>query len=163
MNPITLVAISDTHIPLETHALPKELMAVLENADVIVHTGDFINISVLQMLRELGPPVYAVYGNLDGDALRRELPEMRAEPIAGYEVGMIHGWGPPTRLAERVRRRFGEIDLILYGHSHIPMIDTIDGALVVNPGSTSRNRNDSSRSYAIISLGNEISVEHRHL
>ncbi len=158
----TLGVISDTHIPLENEAIPDEVLAELARTDAIVHAGDFVAVSVLHTLQELGPPVYGVVGNLDGYGLRSVLPETRVERIGETAVGIVHGWGPPTRLGQRVRQRFKQVDLVIYGHSHIPLVEEWNGAVVANPGSIACNR-DGSQTYALIHLDNGIRVEHRTL
>ena len=155
MTQITLGVISDTHIPLEIEAIPDEVLAELAQTDAIVHAGDFVSASVLQILQELGPPVYGVVGNLDGYDLRSVLPETRVERIGETAVGIVHGWGPATRLGQRVRNRFKEVDLVIYGHSHTPLVEEWNGAVVANPGSVACNR-DGTQTYALIHLGTDI-------
>ncbi len=85
-----LAVISDTHMPRGRRRLPVEHLA---GADVILHAGDLMERSVLEELQALGPPVYAVQGNVDDRWLRERLPLERTLELAGVRVGMIHDAG----------------------------------------------------------------------
>lgn len=159
----TIGVISDTHIPLDITELPASLLHELSTYDAIIHAGDFVSLEVLRTLQALGPEVYAVYGNLDGYDLRKELPMQRTESLGGKRIGITHGWGPPIRLEQRVRHRFDAVDLIVFGHSHIPCVEEIEGVIMLNPGSVAMNRHHTSSSYAVVHLDENISIEHKYL
>jgi putative phosphoesterase len=133
--------ISDTHMPVRARALPEECRARLAHADVIVHAGDHSDADSLRALRALGPPVVAVHGNVDGEDLRLALPETARFRAGDRIVAVVHDAGPaPGRLA-RMRRRFPDADLVVFGHSHVPLVERApDGFAILNPGSPTDRR-----------------------
>jgi putative phosphoesterase len=137
-----LAIISDTHLPRGDRALPEACVARLRAADLILHAGDLVELSVLEMLEALGPPVAAVHGNVDrGDVVAR-LPERRVVEVGGVRIGMVHDAGPAAGRLARQRAAFGDCAAVLFGHSHIPLHETSgDGAFqLFNPGSPTDRR-----------------------
>lgn len=114
--------------------------ALLEQADVILHAGDVCVPSVLDELAAFAP-VHVVAGNNDGpDVVAWGAPETLEVTLAGLVVGMIHDSGPSDGRAARMRRRFPRADLVVFGHSHIPMDLTAAGVRIFNPGSPTDRR-----------------------
>src|SRR5687767_9574479 len=97
-------------MPRGERALPDRCVELLRGADAILHAGDFIALEVLRALQALGPPVHAVYGNVDDGVVRTMLPERAIVPLGGVRIGMIHIPGPATGRLERLRRAFPECD-----------------------------------------------------
>jgi uncharacterized protein len=116
-------------------------VAELAAADLIVHAGDVVALSVLEELRELAP-VEAVYGNMDEPALRESLPEERVVEVAGARIGVVHIPGPAAGREARLVARFPGCDAIVYGHTHIPQVARVgaDGIWILNPGSPTERR-----------------------
>jgi len=106
---------------------------------------------VLEGLREI-VEVKAVYGNMDSGELKRMLPDKRTIDVAGRQIGLFHGSGGPWGMAERVRPLFGDIDVIIFGHSHLSFNEYIRGTLMFNPG---RARD----SFGILTIEKEIEAE----
>jgi len=113
----------------------------LAAADLIVHAGDVVALSVLEELRELAP-VEAVYGNMDEPALRESLPEQRVVEVAGARVGVVHIPGAAAGREARLLARFPGCDAIVYGHTHIPQVARAgpEGVWILNPGSPTERR-----------------------
>lgn len=132
-----LLVLSDTHIPHRARALPRALNPFFEEADGIIHAGDFTTLDVLLELEAWGKPVHAVWGNMDEEALYRRLPERMVVEFEGWTVGITHGSGAPVGIVDRVRDRFRDtpVDLIIFGHSHEALVEGRDGILFLNPGS----------------------------
>ena len=86
----TVAAISDTHLPRGARRLPEDCLERLSAADLILHAGDLTSVAFFQELQNLGPPVEAVYGNVDEPALRELLPEERVVEVAGARIGLRH-------------------------------------------------------------------------
>ena len=148
--PLTLVAvISDTHLPRGARRLPRKCMRLLEEADVVLHAGDFVAASVLEDLQSLGP-VEAVVGNLDDDALRATLPERRIIELEAVRIGMLHDAGPRAGREERLRAVFPGCAAIVYGHTHVPQLERRDDVWIVNPGSPTERRSAPAHSMAVI-------------
>lgn len=131
--------------------LQKEL---LNEVEAVLHAGDVIDPMVLNAFGDL--PVFAVRGNMDPPD--PEIPLKRVVALAGFRVGMIHGWGTPEGLAERVRCEFQDVplDCLVFGHSHYPHNERRDGVLLFNPGSATDPRQAPFPSMGLLYLENEI-------
>src|SRR4051794_34743204 len=105
-------------MPRGNRRLPEER---LRGADAILHAGDLMERVVLEALEALGPPVYAVHGNVDSAWLVARLPATRTLEFDGVRVGMVHDAGPARGRLARLRRRFPDADAVVFGHSHIPL------------------------------------------
>ena len=135
-----MAVISDTHMPRGPRALPDRCVELLRGADAILHAGDFMRVEVLRDLQALGPPVHAVFGNVDDGLLKTTLPERLVVPLAGARIGMVHVAGARTGRLERLRRAFPDADAVVFGHSHMPEHEEHDGFQIFNPGSPTERR-----------------------
>ena len=135
-----LAIISDTHLPRGGRALPPACVEHLRGADAILHAGDLMELSVLQELEQLGPPVHAVRGNVDSAQLQARLPLTRTVDADGAMIALVHDAGPAAGRLDRLRRRFPEADAVVFGHSHIPLQETRAGFTIFNPGSPTERR-----------------------
>ena len=136
-----LAIISDTHMPKGRRALPAECLERLAAADAILHAGDFIARSVYDELAAIGPPVHAVHGNVDPPDLRDILPESLELELAGVRVAMVHDSGPAAGRMTRMRSRFPQARVVVFGHSHLPLLqEGPDGLILLNPGSPTERR-----------------------
>ena len=147
-----VVVLADTHIRRGgARPLPDAAYAHLEQADVILHAGDIL---VAEVLDELGgfAPVHAVLGNNDAE-LFGVLPETRSLEIDGVRIAMVHDSGPAQGRASRMRRRFPDADVVVFGHSHIPWDDSgVDGQLLFNPGSPTERRSQPHRTLGTLDI-----------
>lgn len=135
-----LAIISDTHLPRGSRALPDVCLTRLRAADAILHAGDLIEMAVLDQLRALGPPLWAVHGNVDRPDVVAALPERRVVEVGGARLGMVHDAGPARGRLARQRAAFGDCDAVVFGHSHIPLHE-VDGPFqLFNPGSPTDRR-----------------------
>src|ERR1044072_4300258 len=98
-----LAIISDTHMPRGGRSIPTSCLEQCREADAILHAGDLVDVSVLELLRELGPPVHAIHGNVDTAAVRARLPPRRELRLAGVRIGMIHAPGPAAGRLDALR------------------------------------------------------------
>lgn len=139
--PAARVAIlSDTHFPRRGRRLSAEVLAHLESATAIVHAGDLCDRKALAELLAVGPPVHAVLGNND-EGLDDELPEQLSVTVAGVRIGIVHDAGSRAGRMKRLRRRFPDHDVVIFGHSHVPLHEQDDdGFQIVNPGSATDHR-----------------------
>lgn len=137
-----IVVLSDTHSPRFWKGVPPAVADRLDGADLILHAGDVCTPDVLDELATWAP-VHVVLGNNDGPAVAawgaRETLEI---DLDGLRVAMIHDSGPVTGRNRRMRRRFPGADLVVFGHSHLPMDRTEDGVRVFNPGSPTDRRRE---------------------
>ncbi|MCM8813706.1 MAG: metallophosphatase family protein [Candidatus Omnitrophica bacterium] len=128
--------ISDTHIPVYCDCLPDAIVEHFRDVDMIIHAGDIVEPDVLRALQKTGIPVEAVCGNMDCADIQSKLPVKKTIKAGKYTIGLIHGWGSPQSLTPEVlRKEFKHVDVIVFGHTHQPMNQEIDGVLYFNPGS----------------------------
>jgi putative phosphoesterase len=142
--------VSDTHATSFAQ-LPDTILTALAEVNLIIHAGDFTTKDVLDGLRRLGE-VKAVWGNMDSAELKRILPEKELLVIEGRRIGIIHGWGSPYGIDDRVGGMFEDVDIIVYGHSHYSQNEVKKGILFFNPGQA-RN------SFGILTMGKEVKGE----
>lgn len=148
--------VSDTHLPHAAKKIPSSVISVLKEMDLIVHAGDFSELSLLVELKELNS-FKGVYGNMDPEEIRKELPEKEVLELEGFKIGIMHGFGPPQGLEERIRSEFQEkLDVIIYGHSHAAKNEVIDGTLFFNPGSPTDKHYAAYNSFGILTLGESV-------
>ncbi len=124
--------ISDTHVRT-IDEIPDAIRKALADVDIIIHAGDFTQKTVLDDLRSIGQ-VKAVRGNMDSIELKGTLPERDVLEASGKKIGLIHGSGGPSGIAERMKNQFSGVDIIIFGHSHETCNRYIQGVLLINPG-----------------------------
>jgi putative phosphoesterase len=136
-----LVITADTHVPKRARDLPGPLWAAIDAADVVLHAGDWVDVALLDAIEARARRLVAVYGNNDGPELRARLPEVARLELAGLRVAVVHETGPRDRREERCAARYGDRDLLVFGHSHIPWDSVAPGGLrLLNPGSPTDRR-----------------------
>jgi uncharacterized protein len=139
------VVIADTHIPRRAKALPEDLGPYLERADLVLHAGDLMDPALLEELAAYAP-VEAVRGNMDPEGL----PETREFGFGGARICMVHDSGPKKGRRARMRRRFPEARVVVFGHSHIPFLEDEDGLMLLNPGSPTDRRRQPRHTFALL-------------
>lgn len=129
-----LGVISDTHIPGRAKTIPSKVFEVFENVDLILHAGDFVSPMVLDELNAI-METKGVVGNMDDAEIGRRLKKRESFVVDGVSIGMIHdsGLGPGRR--QRMRKIFPESRVVIFGHSHQPLIEDDGDLLLLNPGS----------------------------
>ncbi len=129
-----------------------------QSVDAVLHAGDMVDIEVISVLEKFGP-VYAVAGNMDTSEVRERYPEKQVVELSGFKIGMMHGWGKPHGLVEKIRAKFDRVDCIVFGHTHRSFNEIVDGVLMFNPGSALDRHFAPSRSIGILHLGENIRGE----
>ena len=142
---LRLVLTSDTHLPLRARDLPEQLWAAVDAADVVVHAGDWVDVPLLDALEARAARLVGVYGNNDGPPLRARLPEVARVELGGVRFAVIHETGAATGRERRCAAAFPDVDVLVFGHSHIPWDTTAtraDGSVLrlLNPGSPTDRR-----------------------
>jgi putative phosphoesterase len=138
---LRLLIISDTHLPRRARDLPDEVWRQAEQADVVLHAGDWVDAALLDRLESRSRRLVGVYGNNDGPELRARLPEVAHVDLEGLRTAVVHDSGPAKGREERCAARFPDTDLLVFGHSHIPWDTTAEGGLrLLNPGSPTDRR-----------------------
>jgi len=135
-----VVVISDTHSPRFWKSCPPAVAGQLAGADLILHAGDVCTVDVLDELATFAP-VRAVLGNNDGpDVAAWGAPATLELDLVGLRVAMIHDSGPAAGRLARLHRRFPAAELVIFGHSHIPMDQHDENLRIFNPGSPTDRR-----------------------
>jgi putative phosphoesterase len=149
-----IAVISDTHLPRGSRRLPDACVERIAGADLLLHAGDFSTLEVLRELEAIGPPLVGVHGNVDSADLRRLLPAERVVDAEGARIAVLHDAGPRAGRLERMRRRFGErADVMVFGHSHLPLHEQApDGFQIFNPGSPTERRRAPSHTMGLIGV-----------
>ncbi|MGW3265910.1 metallophosphoesterase family protein [Streptomyces sp. NPDC001056] len=143
-----LLLMSDTHLPRRAKRLPDELLAELPRADVVFHAGDWVDAATLDLLESRSRRLIGVYGNNDGPELRARLPEVAYAELGGLRFGVVHETGAAQGREARCAARFPDLDVLVFGHSHIPWDSTAPGGLrLLNPGSPTDRRRQPHRTY----------------
>ena len=156
-----VVVLSDTHSPRQWKGCPPALLPHLEAADVILHAGDVCTPDVLDWLAAFAP-VHVVLGNNDvPEVAGWGAPETLEVDLAGVRIGMVHDSGQRQGRAARLRRRFPDADLVVFGHSHIPLDETADGLRILNPGSPTDRRRQPAGTFALLDLRDGVVVDAR--
>lgn len=131
---INIGVLSDTHLREPTYEFKKMVEFYFRDVEKILHTGDFVDWSIVQYLSEQ-KELIAVYGNMDSYEIQRAFPQKRIIELGGFKIGLIHGGGAPLGIESRIRKEFGEVDAIVYGHTHTPANHVSKEVFFFNPGS----------------------------
>jgi uncharacterized protein len=148
-----VVVLSDTHSPRRWKQCPPAVAEQLRDADLILHAGD---VCTADVLIELGSyaPVQAVMGNNDlPEVAEWGAPEIQELQLEGLNVGMIHDSGQSAGRLDRMRRRFPDANLVIFGHSHIPMDAEGNGLRIFNPGSPTDKRRQPYGTLGVLEIG----------
>lgn len=146
--------VSDTHIPGRARTLPPALLEGLRGVDLILHAGDVNDPArVLAPLARLAP-VEAVAGNTDPSEVARTLGKRKLVRVEECVIGLTHGDGVTGTAQERAARMFrtDAAGCVVFGHSHIPCNQRIEGVLYFNPGSPTDKRRQTKFSYGILTV-----------
>jgi uncharacterized protein len=150
--PVRIVVLSDTHAPRFWKRCPPAVAEHLDTADMILHAGDVCAASVLEEL-SVYAPVHAIIGNNDGpDVAAWGATETTELNLGGMQVGMIHDAGPKEGRLARLRCRFPEANLVIFGHSHIPLQAAEENFGIFNPGSPTDKRRQPHRTLGLLEI-----------
>lgn len=149
--------ISDTHLKFRDKKLERIIEDHFADAELILHAGDLVRLDILNVFE--GKKVYAVSGNMDSEEVIQTLPSKRIVEIGGHRIGLIHGWGNPSGIEERISREFEDVVCLVYGHTHCPVNERRDNILFFNPGSPTDRRFAPYNSVGILDVSETIEGE----
>jgi putative phosphoesterase len=149
--------LSDTHLNRVTTSLRRIYERHLAELDAVLHAGDVVSIEVVRFLDHGN--FYGVHGNMDPPEVRQILPPLRVFELGGWRIGLTHGGGNPSLLEKRIEHLFSDVDIVVYGHSHVPVCHMRSETLFINPGSATGLSRSGSNTIGILELGERISGE----
>lgn len=151
---VVIGVISDTHLERYDEIMHQRLWGHFRNVDMILHAGDMVNPDVLKMFD--GKEIKAVSGNMDSYQVREKYPERLFFEINGWTFMLVHGWGSPWGIEERITAGVDAVDCVVYGHTHQPASHKKRDTYFFNPGSAVDRFFNSSKTIGILEVDKEI-------
>ncbi len=151
-----LLVLADTHVPRRARDLPPAVWDAVDAADVVIHAGDWVEVSLLDALSARASRLVGVHGNNDHGVLRERLPLVARVTLEGVRFTVVHETGASTGRTERMAALYPDTDVLVFGHSHIPWDTTAStGLRLLNPGSPTERRSMPACTYltAAVSAG----------
>ncbi|MDT7536724.1 MAG: uncharacterized protein QOI82_309 [Actinomycetota bacterium] len=135
-----LLLLADTHVPRRAKALPAAVWDEVDRADVVVHAGDWVAASLVEAITARARLI-GCYGNNDGPDVRALLPDVARVELDGLRLAVVHETGASAGRDERMAALYPDVDVLVFGHSHIPWDATAStGLRLLNPGSPTDRR-----------------------
>ena len=149
-----LLIVADTHVPKRARDLPAQVWDEVDRADVVVHAGDWVDLSLLEAMQARAQQLIGVVGNNDGPPLRARLPEEARVVLDGIRFTVVHETGASIGRERRLDQRYRDTaDVVVFGHSHIPWDTTTpQGLRLLNPGSPTDRRRQPVATYLTATL-----------
>jgi putative phosphoesterase len=145
---VKVVLLADTHVPRRARDLPAEVWAAVDAADVVLHSGDWVDAGLLDALEARAARLVGVVGNNDGAPLQARLPLVARAELGGVRFAVVHETGGASGRERRCAAAYPDTDVLVFGHSHIPWDTVADGGLrLLNPGSPTDRRSQPDRTY----------------
>jgi uncharacterized protein len=150
---VQLLLLADTHVPQRARDLPEPVWREVERADVVVHAGDWVDVALLDALESRSRRLVGVHGNNDHGLLRTRLPEVARVELGGLRLGVVHETGQAKGREERCAASYPDLDVLVFGHSHIPWDTTAaTGLRLLNPGSPTDRRRQPRATYVTATI-----------
>ncbi len=157
---MNIVVLSDTHLTHVTQELQDLCARYCDAADLVVHLGDWTAACVLDYFEQYR--LEAVCGNTDETAVRLRLPTKKTFRVGSYQIALTHGWGYGGYGADikmHLLEAFDTAHVILFGHTHRPVLEKVNGRLLLNPGSVFSPRSSQGRTLALLRVGTSLHAE----
>lgn len=143
-----LLLLADTHLPRRARDLPAQVWQEVDAADLVVHAGDWTCSELLDALQARSRRLLGCWGNNDGADLRDRLPEVARADLDGVRLAVVHETGAAGGRERRAELAHPDVDVLVFGHSHIPWDTTTRrGLRLLNPGSPTDRRRQPVCSY----------------
>ncbi|MBS1989421.1 MAG: metallophosphoesterase family protein [Cyanobacteria bacterium SZAS LIN-2] len=147
-----LTILADTHVTTAKRSRAQDLPAIvwdsIKESDAVIHAGDVVEAYLLEAIAKI-VPVHAVLGNNDTGLTLPERLELQFEQV---KLAVLHESGPRKGRPERLRKQFPDAQVVVYGHSHIPDLQTFEGLLIMNPGSCTDRRREPKFSFGRLAI-----------
>jgi uncharacterized protein len=127
--------------------LPAPVWDAVDATDVVIHAGDWVSVDLLDALEERAARLVGVWGNNDGPELRARLPEVARVELDGVRFAVVHETGASQGRDRRCAAAYPDVDVLVFGHSHIPWDTTAGGLRLLNPGSPTDRRRQPTCTY----------------
>lgn len=148
-----LLLLADTHVPKRAKDLPGQVWRAVDEADLVLHAGDWVDVWLLDALESRARRLVGVAGNNDHGLLRERLPQFADVEVEGVRFGVVHETGPASGREARCEAGYPGLDVLVFGHSHIPWDTTSPGGLrLLNPGSPTDRRRQPSCTYMTVTV-----------
>ncbi|WP_203333970.1 metallophosphoesterase family protein [Planococcus beigongshangi] len=156
-----IVILSDTHIPVRAKQLPDILLKACEEADLILHAGDWQTLDVYFELSAYAETI-GVAGNVDPWEIIDRFGKKKILAVDDVKIGITHGDGTGKTTEQRALAAFtdDDVDLVIFGHSHIPVMKELNGVTLFNPGSPTDKRRQIQYSFGMLEIGETWKLEH---
>ncbi|MBN2168410.1 MAG: metallophosphoesterase family protein [Actinobacteria bacterium] len=145
--------LADTHLTGEP--VPEYIIDAMRGVDMILHAGDILDMAVLDQLAVLAETI-AVRGNMDRGDVNRILPARRMIEVKGFKIGLTHGFGAPEGMMQKVGSQFDDVDCIVFGHTHKPLVKDEKGIIYFNPGTPIKKAFTSGNSVGFLEVSDKI-------
>jgi putative phosphoesterase len=144
-------------VPVRARALPPPVWRAVEAADVVVHAGDWVAVELLDVLEDRAARLVGVWGNNDGADLRARLPEVARVELEGLRLAVVHETGQAAGRERRCAAAYPDVDVLVFGHSHIPWDTTASSGLrLLNPGSPTDRRRQPTHTWMTAEIDNGV-------
>ena len=154
---VKIIVMSDTHLSKATEEFKALCSEFCDDADMVIHLGDWDQVGMLNYLEHY--PLEAVAGNMDDYAIQRRLPARKIVKAGPFRLGIIHGWGSHGGIRQRLKQEFTNVDAVLFGHTHEPLIFRENGLLWFNPGALFFGPGSSRKSIGVLRIQDQIEAE----
>jgi uncharacterized protein len=151
---VKIGVISDTHLDDYDEKMRTRVAEHFSDVDMILHAGDMVDLRVLNIFGD--KEVRAVCGNMDNYSIKQKFPEYLLFEINGFKFLLIHGWGSPWGMEEKISAKFKNVNCVVYGHTHKPVNHVKDNVLFFNPGSAVDRFFNSSQTIGILEIDKDI-------
>jgi putative phosphoesterase len=145
---VTILVLSDTHLN-STKDIPAALLHLDKPIDRVIHAGDVTSREFLNRLSDIAP-VESVRGNMDGGLMAADILEKQIIDLDGFRIGVVHGRFGGSETVRYARSQFRHVDLIVFGHTHVPFLEKVANVLLMNPGSLTQPREGNPPSFGLI-------------